>query len=161
MPARRDPFHGPDHHDAEILLELYELRREPEMRKARDWCTLEFQPASAEDVLAVLREAGKTDRNRWLRQFTSYYEMVASLVHRGVLDRDLLEDSVNEYIGFYAMLKPFLKQIREAVGFPDYLRPIERLVEESNRGRERLAIVEKRIAARRADKKPVSPGVQE
>jgi hypothetical protein len=147
MPARRDPFHGPDHHDAEILLKLYELRREPEMRKARDWVTQEFKPASLEDVLAILRETGKTDRNRWLRQFISYYEMVASLVHRGVLDRDLLEDSVSEYIGFYAMLKPFLEQLREALG-PDYLKQIERLVEESKRARERLAIIEKSLAAR-------------
>jgi hypothetical protein len=106
-------------------------------------------PSSAEDVLAVLREAGKTDRNRWLRQFTSYYEMVASLVHRGVLDRDLLEDSVHEYVGFYAMLKPFLKEGRETMGFPAYMKQIERLVEESKRGREHLAATEKWLAGRR------------
>jgi hypothetical protein len=75
------------------------------------------------------REAG-TDHNRWLRQFISYYEMVASLVHRGVLDRDLLEDSVHEYVGFYAIL-----------------RNIERMVEESTRGRENLARIEKWLAA--------------
>src|SRR5260370_13843102 len=92
---------------------------------------------------------GKTDRNGWLRQFIRYYEMVAWLVNRGVLDRDLLEDSVSEYIGFYAMLKPFLKQLREAVGFPDYMRQIERLVEESQRGREALATIEKRLVGRR------------
>jgi hypothetical protein len=149
MATKKDPFHGPDHHDADILLKLYDLRREPELRKARDWCTLEFRPSSAEDVLAVLREAGKTDRNRWLRQFTSYYEMVASLVHRGVLDRDLLEDSVQEYVGFYAMLKPFLKDIRETMGFPAYMKQIERLVEESKRGREHLATIEKWLAGRR------------
>jgi hypothetical protein len=149
MAARKDPFHGPDHHDADILLTLYELRREPEMRKARDWCTLEFRPASAEDVLAVLRETGKTDRNRWLRQFISYYEMVASLVHRGILDRDLLEDSVTEYVGFYGMFKPFLKDLRDALGLPSYMKNIERLVEESQRGRETLATIEKWLVGRR------------
>jgi hypothetical protein len=149
METKKDPVHGPDHHDADILLNLYDLRREPELRKARDWCAFEFRPSSAEDVPAILREAGKTDRNRWFRQFTTYYEMAASLVHRGVLDRDLLEDSVNEYIGFYAMLKPFLKEIRETMGFPTYMKQIERLVEESNRGREHLAAVEKWLAAKR------------
>ncbi len=147
--ATRKDLHGPDHHDAEILLKLYDLRREPELRKARDWCTLEFRPGTAEDVLAVLREAGKTDRNRWLRQFVTYYEMVASLVHRGVLDRDLLEDSVTEYVGFYAMLKPFLKEIREKMALPSYMKQIERLVEESRRGREHLATVEKWLAKAR------------
>jgi hypothetical protein len=149
MATKKDPFHRPDHHDADILLKLYDLRREPELRKARDWCTLEFRPSSAADVLAVLRETGKTDRNRWLRQFISYYEMVASLVHRGVLDRDLMEDSVQEYVGFYTMIKPFLKDIRETMGYPGYLKQIERLVEESPRGREQVAWAEKWLAARR------------
>ncbi len=116
------------------------------MRQARDWCTLQFRPASATDVLAVLREAGKADHNRWLRQFITYYEMVASRVHRGILDRDLLEDSVTEYVGFYAMFKPFLKELRQAMGLPNYMKQIERPVEESQRGREHLATVEKWLA---------------
>jgi hypothetical protein len=148
MPKKKHLLRRPDYHDADLLLKLYHLRREPEMRKARDWCTLAFRPSSAADVLAILREAGKTDQNRWFRQFVSYYEMVASLVYRGVLDRDLLEDSVTEYVGFYVLLKPFLKEIREAMGLPSYMKQIERLVEESARGREHLARVEKWLAAR-------------
>lgn len=132
----------PDHHDAEILLRLYELRRETELRKARDWVSFEFRPASAQDALAILGDAGKTDQNRWLRQFMSYYQMVASLVHRGILDRDLLEDSVNEYVGFYAMLKPFLPEMRKAMGLPTFLESIERLVEESPRAREHMRKIE-------------------
>jgi hypothetical protein len=143
---------GPDHHDADILLKLYDLRREPELRKARDWATLEFRSSSAEDVLAVLRATG-TEHNRWLRQFITYYEMVASLVHRGILDRDLLEDSVTEYVSFYAKSKPFLKQVRETAGLPDFMRNIERLVEESKRGRELLTTIEKWLAAKRTSPK--------
>jgi hypothetical protein len=148
MATRKDPFHGPDHHDADILLKLYELRREPEMRKARDWATQQFKPSSAEEVLAVLRAPG-TDHNRWLRQFITYYEMVASLVHRGVLDRDLLEDSVTEYVGLYAKIKPFLTELRDAIGLPTFMKQIEHLVEESQRGRETLATIEKWLVARR------------
>ena len=147
MPKKKQLLRRPDYHDADLLLTLYDLRREPEMRKARDWCTLEFRPSSAEDVLKILREPG-TDYYRWLRQFTSYYEMVASLVHRGVLDRDLLEDSVHEYLGFYAMFKPFLRELRVKLGFRDYLKNIERLVEDSKRGRESVARIEKWLAAR-------------
>ena len=111
--AKKRDLHGPDHHDADILLKLYELRREPEMRKARDWVMQQFKPASAEEVKAVLR-ASCTHQHRWLRQFITYYEMVASLVHRGVLDRDLVEDSVTEYINLYAKCKPFLQQLQRA-----------------------------------------------
>ena len=148
MAGRKDPLHGPDHHDAEILLKLYELRRDAELRKARDWATQQFKPSSAEEVMVVLRASG-TDQNRWLRQFITYYEMVASLVHRGVLDRDLMEDSVTEYVNLYAKCKPFLKQLREETGLPNFMKQIERLVEESQRGRELLAVMEKWFAARR------------
>lgn len=147
--AKKDPFDGPDHHDADILLKLYELRREPEMRRARDWATQDFRPSSAAEVMYILREKG-SDHNRWLRQFITYYEMVGSLVHRGILDRDLLEDSVGEYVGIYTMFKPFLKELREAIGVPWFMANIERLVEESQRGRERMAAAEKRLAAERS-----------
>jgi hypothetical protein len=139
---------GPDHHDAEILLKLYELRRDPELRKARDWVTQQFRPNSAAEVMAVLRASG-TDHNRWLRQFITYYEMVASLVHRGVLDRDLLEDSVTEYMNLYAKLKPFLTQLRRETGLPTFMRQTERLVEKSLRGQDMLATMEKWFAAAR------------
>jgi hypothetical protein len=79
--------------------------------------------------------------------------MVASLVLRGILDRDLLEDSVGEYIGFYALLKPFLKQVREAMRLPSFMKSIERLVEESQRGRDHLAAIEIWLAAGKSSQK--------
>jgi hypothetical protein len=152
MARKKNPSHRPDHHDADILLKLYELRREPEIRKARDWVTQQFKPAATEEVMAVLRGSG-TEHNRWLRQFITYYEMVASLVHRGVLDRDLLEDSVTEYVNLYAKCKPFLKQLREETLLPNFLGQIEKLVEQSARGRETLAIMEKWFGNRRGTEK--------
>ena len=104
--------------------------------------------ASAAEVMEVLRASG-TDHNRWLRQFITYYEMVASLVHRGVLDRDLLEDSVTEYVNLYAKLKPFMKQLRRETGLPTFMRQTERLVEKSLRGQDTLATMEKWFAAAR------------
>jgi len=96
----------------------------------------------------VLRASG-TDHNRWLRQFITYYEMVASLVHRGVLDRDLLEDSVTEYVNLYAKVKPFLTQLRRETGLPTFMRQTQRLVEKSLRGQDMLATMEKWFAAAR------------
>jgi hypothetical protein len=145
---KKNRVDGPDHHDAEILLKLYELRREPELRKARDWVTQQFRPTTAAEVMGVLRASG-TDHNRWLRQFITYYEMVASLVHRGVLDRDLLEDSVTEYVNLYAKVKPFLKELRRETRLPTFLRQTERLVEKSLRGQDTLATMEKWFAAAR------------
>ena len=153
MTTSKDIFEGPDHHDADILLKLYDLRRESEMRKARDWCTMGFMPTSVDDVMVIFNTTG-TDHNRWLRQFITYYEMVASLVHRHILDRDLLEDSATEYVNLYSKLKPFLKELRQAIGWSPFMAGIERLVEESKRGRELLAQMQDWLAERRNTEKP-------
>jgi hypothetical protein len=138
--------------DAQLILQLYDLRREPEMRKARDWRTQQIFPSSRDEVLKLAFVMG-TDENRYLRQFLTYYEMVGSFVNRGLLNRDLLEDSVGEHINLYAKLKPYLKDLREATGFPEFMQHTERLIEGSQNGRRRLAIMQKRIAQRMADKK--------
>ncbi|MCI0349291.1 MAG: hypothetical protein L0Z53_07695 [Acidobacteriales bacterium] len=121
--------------DAQLIMQLYDLRREPELRKARDWCTQTFFPASVDDIMAVFQARG-TDHNRWLRQFITYYEMAASFVNRGAVNRDLLEDSVTEYINFYAKVRPFLKELRAKIGWPHFMQHIEMLAESSPRGRE-------------------------
>jgi hypothetical protein len=136
---------NPDAKDAQLIMQLYDLRREAEMRKARDWSTQVFAPNSLDDIVAISMARG-TDENRWLRQVISYWEMVASFVNRGVLNRDLLEDSVGEYVNVYAKFKPYLKEIRQTFGWPDFMINIERLVEESERGRRLLAMMEKWMA---------------
>ena len=63
-------------HDAELVLKLYDLRREAEMRKARSWFGAEFWPQSAADILKVA-SAFPSQENAWLRQVASYWDMVA------------------------------------------------------------------------------------
>jgi len=62
--------------DAQLVLHLYELRREPEMRKARNWWGGEFFPQNADDFLKVIW-AMNTPENNWLRQVQSYWGMAA------------------------------------------------------------------------------------
>lgn len=140
---------NPDAKDAQLIMQLYDLRREAEMRKARDWSTQVFAPNSIEDIMAIFMAQGSNE-NRWLRQVISYWEMVASFVNRGVLNRDLLEDSVGEYVNIYCKFRPYLKEIRQTIGWPEFMSNIERLVEESERGRRLLATMEKWTAERRA-----------
>jgi hypothetical protein len=45
----------PDHHDAELVLKLYDLRREPVMRASRDAMLGKFWPKSYEDFVAVTK----------------------------------------------------------------------------------------------------------
>ena len=83
--------------DAEIILKLYELRREPRMRQARQWVIHEFKPKNLDELLAVQRDFG-SDQNQMWRQVIGYWEMAAALVLHGSLNRELFFDSVGENV---------------------------------------------------------------
>ena len=69
--------------DAQLILQLYDLRREAEMRKARNWWGGEFFPQSADDVMKMAFTMGSPENN-WLRQVAGYWNMAASFVLIGV-----------------------------------------------------------------------------
>jgi hypothetical protein len=129
--------------DAELVLQLYDLRREAEMRKARNWYVEQFWPLSFSDVEKIMGDFG-SPQNRWLRQLASYWEMAASLVFRGALNPALFFDSCGEAWFFYTKLKPFVAEMR-ANYFPNYLDHLEKVVEGSDEGRERLQQMEAMI----------------
>ena len=132
--------------DAEIILHLYELRREAEMRKARHFISAEFWPESAEDTLQIAR-AYPSPENTWLRQVTSYWEMAASFVLRGALHEGLFFDSSGEMYCVFAKFKPFLAEIRQKL--PYFLLTVEKVITNTQEGQERLERLEKRLLRRR------------
>jgi hypothetical protein len=132
--------------DAQIILQLYDLRREKEMRKARHFISAEFWPESAEDTLRIAR-AYPSPENTWLRQVTSYWEMAASFVLRGALHEGVFFDASGEMYCVYAKFKPFLTEIRQKL--PYFLLTVEKVVMNTQEGRERLERLEKRLARRK------------
>lgn len=131
--------------DARLILELYDLRREAEMRKARNYFVLQFNPQSTEDAMKVMTAFG-TDENRWFRQVVSYWEMAASLVLRGTVHEELFLDSNGEMFFVFAKIKPFLAGIRKAFGSPEFLGQMEKLIHHSPESRKKLKTFEDRIA---------------
>ena len=140
----------PTPHDAEIILKLYDLRREAEMRKARNWWLTKFWPSTAEEVMKLGSELG-TQENNWLRQVTGYWEMAASLANHGAVNAELfLEPSFSgEMFFIFAKLRPILKDLREKMQSPTMLRNVETLINSSKSAQEFLATTETRVAARR------------
>src|SRR5713226_9908882 len=78
--------------DAELILRLYEARREAEMRKARHWWVVTFWPRNADDFMEIVTNLGSQENN-WLRQVASYWGMAASFVVNGELNEDLFMDA--------------------------------------------------------------------
>jgi hypothetical protein len=132
--------------DAQIILHLYELRRESQMREARHFISANFWPETGEDTLRIAR-AYPSPENTWLRQVTSYWEMAASLVLRGALHEGLFFDCSGEMYCVYAKFKPCLAEIRQKL--PYFLLNVERVIVNTAEGRRRLQRLEARLARRR------------
>ncbi|MFZ0805680.1 MAG: hypothetical protein WAN03_05840 [Candidatus Sulfotelmatobacter sp.] len=136
--------------DAQLILQLYDLRREAELRKARNWWLTEFWPANADDFAKVAMAMG-TQESAWLRQAAGYWSMAAGLVLHGTLNSDIFLHPSNsgEMYFILAKIHPFLKELREKMGDPNLFGNIEKVISSSKFGRERLQWTLKRVAALR------------
>lgn len=133
--------------DAELILKLYDLRREAEMRKARNWW-LGFWPESVEDVMKVAAALG-TQENAWMRQVGGYWELAASLVLHGTLNKELfLEPGFSgEMFVLFSKLQPFLKELREKTNNPAIFGNVEKVISSVEGGMERVKQTRERMLA--------------
>ena len=137
--------HQPSHHDAELILKLYDLRREPVMREARAFYA--SLPPTEEGFLSVVANPASKE-NAFIRQVLGYWEMTAALVVHGTLDSGLAFDTLQEMYFVYGKIKPFLPQLRDMTNSPDFLVNMQKLAEGTQESRERVVRVQARIAAR-------------
>jgi hypothetical protein len=139
--------------DAQLILQLYDLRREPELRKARSWWLTEFWPQSAEDFTKVVWAMG-TQENAWLRQGGSYWSMAASLVLSGTLNADLFLQPTHSGEMYFILAKvhPFLKELRVKLEDPHLFGNIEKVINSTKSSRERLQFTLKRVQSMREKK---------
>ncbi len=135
--------------DAEVVLKLYDFRREAVMREARKWFLFEFWPKSADDVEKVANAFG-TPENAYYRQIISYWEMAASMVIHGAVHADLFMDWSGEMVFFFAKVYPYLDEIRVKVN-PGFWKKVETVINQTNRMQAVLAAVDRQkgIAAKK------------
>lgn len=131
----------PNLDDVNLVLRLYELRREDEMRKARRFL-LEFAPKSLDDLKAVL--AFTHPENAHFRQVTSYWEMVADFAARGLLHPEMYATHCGEGLLIYVKLEPFKDEVRRT--FPRFLANTERAIESHPVVAERVKMVREVLA---------------
>ena len=130
------------HADAELILRLYDLRREPVMRDARKFMAFDFWPTSFEDLGRIFAAAGK--EFAYFRQVTSYWDMAISFVVRGALDPHLFLDNANEMLFVYAKLKPLLPALRENMS-PQFWKRIEDFITASPDAQQKLVNISKNV----------------
>ncbi len=136
--------------DAEIILRLYELRREPRMRAARQWVIHEFNPKSLDELLAVQRDFG-SEHNQFWRQVVGYWEMAAAFVLRGALDEELFFDANGENVFLFAKFGRFNAEYKAQSGIafmPQTAELIERHPAALERALQLRTFLESREAGR-------------
>ena len=111
--------------DEDLLLRLYEMRREPELRRARQWFLTDFKPTGWMEI--KLRYLSHSDEDRRFRMTTSYWEMVGTLLNRGVLHPELFFDHTGEDIVTWERCKGWIEEARADIR-PTSLYQFERLV---------------------------------
>ena len=126
--------------DALVILKLYELRSETLMRAARAWFFTEFNPQSGKEIVGLLQSGEK--QSAYYRMVASHWEVAAALVNNGGIDAQMFVEANTEHLVVFAKLQPFVAEIRETIGEPDYLANLEKLVMRS-------ANVEKKLENRR------------
>nr|MBA2621458.1 hypothetical protein [Acidobacteriota bacterium] len=120
---------------AELILKLYDLRREATMREARNWM-LTFFPESAQDVMQAIMNP---ETSAYYRMVVSYWNMAAAFVNHGAIDAEMFEETNGEHFVIFSKIEPFLPELREMTGNPKMLSNLETLVMRSADAKEQLA----------------------
>lgn len=134
---------APDHHDAELVLKIYDLRREAVMRESRDAINREFWPKTADDAVAITKP--EHSLNRQYRQTASYWEMVYGFARQGAVHPELLMESNGEGLLLFARIEPHLAAIRAATS-PRAFRNAEWVATNTEIGRAQMETFRGRIA---------------
>jgi hypothetical protein len=133
---------------ADLLLKLYELRREPTMREARDWYFREFNPTSIDEVMQTVMG----QHSAHFRMVISYWDMAASFVANGAIDEQMFNDANGEQVGIFAKIEPFIGEYRQKMGNPNYLVHLEKLVTKRPGAKEMMASLRERFRAMAASR---------
>lgn len=128
--------------DANFALKLYELRRETELRKARNMVGDVLDGAPIETFKAVM-DYGHPE-NAHFRQVTSFWGMVASFVNRGIFHPDLFLDTCGEALYMYSVFQPHLATFRASN--PMFMMQLEKVISDHPACRERVAMIDQQRA---------------
>ena len=120
---------------ADLILKLYDLRREDKMREARNWM-FGFNPTSVDEYWATMMDP---QVGGYLRMVTSYWDMAASFVNHGAIDAEMFNDTAGEHVMVFAKIQPLLTELREKFENPKAFQHLEKVIMSQPDGAERVA----------------------
>jgi hypothetical protein len=127
---------------ANLILKLYELRREEVMRKARDYM-FGFNPNNVEEYMAGMMGPNSAH----IRMFMSYWEMAASLVNAGAIDAKMFNEANGEHVVAFSKVDLFIEPLRAAFGSQDLYHNLQKVCYDAPNGKEKVALTRERMRA--------------
>jgi hypothetical protein len=128
------------HDDADLILKLYDLRREATMREARNWF-FTFNPTSVAEYMDAMMGA----QSGYLRMVISYWDMAATLVNHGAIDEQMFNEANGEHLFVFAKIEPILAELRQMWNAPEMLKNYEALVRRVPDNEKKLQDIRDRI----------------
>jgi hypothetical protein len=136
------------HEDADLILKLYDLRREAVMREAREWW-FSFNPTSIQDVMTTMMGP----QSGYMRMVLSYWDMACAMVVNGAIDEELFNQTNGEHMLVYMKIEPVLEDLRKMFDNQEFAKSLETVVKRMPNIEARMASMRERfkqIAAMRA-----------
>ena len=128
------------HEDADLILKLYDLRRETVMRDARNWW-FGFNPTSVQEVMSVM----VGEHSGHMRMVLSYWDMACAMVLSGAIDEDLFNTTNGEHLVVYMKIEPVLQELRTMFDNPDFAKSLETVVKRMPNIESRMANMRERF----------------
>jgi hypothetical protein len=147
-PFPKMPKDYPDHHDAELVLKLYDLRREAVLRDARKAMNV-WIPKSLDDVNAILKPDHPD--NAAFRQVSGYWDMAFGMARHGVIHPEFLVENSGEGLWFYARVERFVPELRKTRS-PRLYMNAQWVAENTEFGKELMPLYRARLEAMLAAK---------
>jgi hypothetical protein len=144
------------HEDADLILKLYDLRRETVMREARNWW-FTFNPTSIQDVMTTMMG----EHSGYMRMVLSYWDMACAMVVNGAIDEDLFNQTNGEHMVVYMKIEPVLEDLRKMFDNPEFCKSLETVVKGMPNIETRMASMRERfkqIAAMRQQQAAATAG---
>ena len=116
---------NPDHHDAELMLRLYDLRREEKLRRARAWLIGKFRATSLEELHQVC--SPNSEEHTYFRMTMSYWDMAASLVNHCLIHEQFFFESNGEFWAVWDRTRLVIPPLRESFKDPHAYENLEKL----------------------------------
>ena len=115
----------PTHEQAQLHLQVYDLRREARLRQARDWFQQNYHAETLEEAMRIA--APGTEGGTFLGMVIGYWEQACALLNYGLLHEDLFFETSGEVFMVWEQLKPVVPQFREAFHDQNLLSNLERV----------------------------------